>query len=89
MFLWFLLYVAQEIISNTLQKYGNKLVDMYEEHYRRIWGDDEEINVYISQSLIRKMQNKFGERLNVSNMSNREGSFIYLSGMKFDEAKSL
>ena len=84
----FVTYIEQEVIQKRVPKYASKLMDLYKEKFREMWGgEDEDIESYLSQCFIRKIQNRFGDKLMIKKESNKDGNFLYSRGMSFDEAK--
>ena len=53
-----------------------------------MWGTDEGIESYLTQTFVRKIQSKFGEKLIIEKESSKGGNIVYPQGMSFDEAKS-
>ena len=67
-------YIEQEIIQKRVPKYASKLMDLYKENFREMWGgEDEDIESYLSQCFIRKIQNRFGDKLMIKKESNKDG----------------
>ena len=84
----FMSYINSELIAKQLPKYVSKLMYMYKQHYKEMWGtDDQDIDGYIAQNFTRKLQSKFGEQLQISKSSNKEGNFVYPQGMSKEEAR--
>ena len=80
-------YIETEIITKRVPKYVSQLADLYKEQYKEIWGaDDHDIDSYLSQSFLRKVQSKFGEEICIGKESNKDGNFLYPRGMSHDEA---
>lgn len=84
----FMAYIENEVIQKRVPKYVSKLMDLYTEQYKEIWGaNDQDIDHYLSQNFIRKLEAKFGERLIIDKSSNKEGNFLYPQDMSYEEAK--
>ena len=83
----FMMYTEHEIIQKRVPKYAAKLMELYKEQYKVMWETDENIDAYLAQNFLRKLNNKFGERLLIGKQSNKKGNFIYPQYMSFDEAK--
>ena len=67
----FMPYIDTEIIAKHVPKYVSQLTDLYKEQYKELWGaDDQDIDNYLSQTFIRKVQSKFGEKLRIGEESN-------------------
>ena len=81
-------YIDSEIIQTKNAVLVAFLLSKYKEEYRCNGGDPETVSNYTSQNLMRKIQDRYADKVRVKLADHRKGNYICSSTLTDEEAKS-
>ncbi|XP_048857264.1 uncharacterized protein LOC125724829 [Brienomyrus brachyistius] len=80
--------INMEVVQNKKALLVSSLLHTYKLEYTSNGGKPEDISSYSSQNLIRKIQDKFAEKIRVQLADQRRGNYICASSLTDEEARS-
>ena len=70
-------FIDEEVIQNNKALLVSSLLDKYKVEYASSGGDPQDLASYTSQNLIRKIQDKFADKVHIKLADQRRGNFIF------------
>ena len=76
------------VIGNGKAMLSTSILELYRNEFLSVGGTIESIESYTVQALIKKIKEKFGEKISISTYDHRKGNFVYCNGMSEGDAKA-
>ena len=81
-------FIETWVIKNGQAMLVSSLFEVYKAEYIGNGGTEEDSDSYTPQSLTRKIQDRFKDRLSISLIDNRRGNVLYSSALSEDDARA-
>uniref|UniRef100_UPI00358ECE32 uncharacterized protein isoform X3 n=1 Tax=Myxine glutinosa TaxID=7769 RepID=UPI00358ECE32 len=80
--------IEMEVIGNRKAMLSTSILELYKSEFLSAGGTPDEIESYTAQALIKKIKDKFGDKISVSMYDHRKGNFVYSSSMSDADARA-
>lgn len=81
-------FIEKEIIGNRKAMLFTVILELYKFEFLRVGGKTEEIECYTGRALMKKIKDKFDDRISISIYDSRKRNFVYNSNMSEAEARA-
>ena len=81
-------FVQHEIIDNKRSMLVTSLLDIYRQEYIANGGLEAELVSYTCQALLRKISERFKEKISVTNLAKRTGNILHSSDLTEEDARN-
>lgn len=80
--------IETEVIGNGRAMLPTSILELYRTEFLSVGRIIENIESYTVQALMKKIKDKFGEKISLSTYDHRKGNFVYSSGMSEGDARA-
>jgi len=80
--------VQKEVIDNRRAMLSTSVLELYKTEYLEAGGVADDIESYTVQALMKKIKDKFMDRISISNYDHRKGNFLHCSDMSNADARA-
>jgi len=80
--------IEKEMIEERKAMFATVLLDLYKAEYLSGGGNKDDIDCYTGQALMKKVKDRFGDRLTISMYDSRKGNFIFNSTLSEADARA-
>ncbi len=80
--------IQRDVMENKRSILVSTLLEMYKQRFLNVGGRTEDVSSYASQNLLRKLREKFRDRIGIKLADQRRGNFIFSSTISETDAKA-